>query len=338
MKLLSASLIIMLSTGVYAAPAKKRTLQDELVRHRSEVMSMGARLTTLEKEITQKSNLYQSNLEEIKKFESDVALYKEELKALQRKLIQTEKANKKIVTNYLLEAESEESPLWQKKIHLDLLRQAQNRLKAEKLELSTFAHKVASFELKLEELKKEETTLEKVIADLQSSKQNLMTRYQEISEKKGELEKKVQEDKVKVRLSAIKKTFSTAPVHLKKAEKVFPNPVDNFISLTPSEKGVTFKYDSIQPIKAPAPGKVMYSGDLASYGQVVLIDHGNDLRTVFLGKMNIKVKKNDTVRAQDIIGYTHKDSTPQSLYFEVRKKNTAQNTILWLENQVVSKI
>lgn len=336
MKLLSASLILTLSFSALAQ--KKPRVQDELARHRSEVMSMGARLSTLEKEISQKSNLYQSNLEEIKKFENDVGLYKEELKTLQRKLIKTEKDNKKIVTNYLLEAESEESPLWQKKIHLDLLRQAQNKLKAQKLELSTFAHKVASFEIKLEELKREETTLEKVIADLESSKQNLMAKYQVASEKKGELEKKVQEDKVKVKFAAIKKTFSEAPVNLKKAEKVFPNPVDNFISMTPSDKGVTFKYDSIQPIKAPASGKVMYSGDLASYGQVVLIDHGNDLRTVFLGRMNIKVKKNDNVSSQDIIGYTHKDSTPQSLYFEVRKKNTAQNTILWLENQVVSKI
>ena len=115
MKLLSASLILTLSFSALAQ--KKPRVQDELARHRSEVMSMGARLSTLEKEISQKSNLYQSNLEEIKKFENDVGLYKEELKTLQRKLIKTEKDNKKIVTNYLLEAESEESPLWQKKIH-----------------------------------------------------------------------------------------------------------------------------------------------------------------------------------------------------------------------------
>jgi septal ring factor EnvC (AmiA/AmiB activator) len=86
-------------------------------------------------------------------------------------------------------------------------------------------------------------------------------------------------------------------------------------------------------------GKVVFAGDLASYGQVVLIDHGSDLRTVLLGKMNIKVKKNDTVKDGDILAYTQSDlKESQNLYFEVRKKNTAQNTILWLDLGGVSKI
>jgi septal ring factor EnvC (AmiA/AmiB activator) len=71
----------------------------------------------------------------------------------------------------------------------------------------------------------------------------------------------------------------------------------------------------------------------------VLSDHGNDLRTVLLGKMNIRVNKNDTVRNGEVLAYTVKDSQEsQNLYFEVRKKNTAQNTILWLDQNGVSKI
>jgi septal ring factor EnvC (AmiA/AmiB activator) len=86
-------------------------------------------------------------------------------------------------------------------------------------------------------------------------------------------------------------------------------------------------------------GKIVFAGDLASYGQVVLIDHGNDLRTVLLGRMSIKVKKNDSVKSGDVLAYTINDSKEaQNLYFEVRKKNTAQNTILWLEPNGVSKI
>ena len=92
-------------------------------------------------------------------------------------------------------------------------------------------------------------------------------------------------------------------------------------------------------MKAVGGGKVVFAGDLASYGQVLLIDHGSDLRTVLLGKMDIKVKKNDTVKDGDILAYTQNDTkTDQNLYFEVRKKNTAQNTILWLDQNGVSKI
>ena len=323
----------------FAAHAKKKVRPlDELTRHRSEVTKMGARLTTLEKEISSKTDLHHSNIEQIKKFESDVVLYKEQLLKLQKKLKITENENKQIVTNYLLEAESEESPLWQKKIHLNLLKQAQDKLKFEQEELQSFADKVASFEIKLDYLRKEEESLEQVIHELRESKKEVASKYEIAAQKKIELEKKVQEDKVRVKLSAIKKKFNPPSIPLKKAERIFNRPIDQFISMTPSAKGVTFKYDSIQPVKAVASGKVMYAGDLASYGQVLLIDHGNDLRTVFLGKMNIRVKKNDSVKVDEILGYTYKDSTPQNLYFEVRKKNTAQNTILWLEGQGVSKI
>jgi septal ring factor EnvC (AmiA/AmiB activator) len=139
--------------------------------------------------------------------------------------------------------------------------------------------------------------------------------------------------------SEVKQELSQAPIIMTKPDRFFASPVDDFLTFTPSAKGVTFKYQSVQPIKAVGGGKVVFAGDLASYGQVVLIDHGNDLRTVLLGKMNIKVKKNDSVQNGDILAYTQNDSKePQNLYFEVRKKNTAQNTILWLDPNGVSKI
>lgn len=329
-------LTLCLSSEAFSQRNKRAV--DQLSVHRREVTQMSARLSSLEKEIADKTDLHKSNVEQISKFESDIALYKEELLKLQRKLKVTEQENKQIVTNYLLESESEESPLWQKKIHLELLKQAQEKLKFEQEELQSFADKVASFEIKLDQLKKEEESLEGLILDLEQTKQDVFNKYQLASQKKEELEKKVKQDQVKVKLSAIKKNLNPSPAPLRNAERVFKQPIEQFISLTPSPKGVTFKYDSIQPVKAVADGKVMYAGDLAAYGQVLLIDHGNDLRTVFLGKMNIRVKKNDSVRTDDILGYTYKDTTPQNLYFEVRKKNTAQNTILWLESEGVSKI
>jgi septal ring factor EnvC (AmiA/AmiB activator) len=55
--------------------------------------------------------------------------------------------------------------------------------------------------------------------------------------------------------------------------------------------------------------------------------------------MDVKVKKKDIVGDGDILAYTQNISTDdQTLYFEVRKKNTAQNTILWLDQKGVSKI
>jgi septal ring factor EnvC (AmiA/AmiB activator) len=333
---LSFILSIFLSFTAFAS-IKKPT--DELVRYRTEVMEMGARLSTLEKEIGSKNNLYLSSLEQIKLFEADIKLYKDALKTKQIEVKEAQVENGRILKNYLLESENESTELWQRKVHLELLKQAQNKLKNKENDLNSFQNKVAEFDEKLTQLRKNEEELAQMIKELEERKKIAMNKYLAKVETKKKLESLSQTQKLQKRIAKVKKQLSAAPVVTKKPDRFFGNPVDDFLSYTASPKGVTFKYQATQPVKAVGGGKVVYAGDLASYGQVVLIDHGKDLRTVLLGRMSIRVKKNDTVNSGDILAYTVNESdNPQNLYFEVRKKNTAQNTILWLDQSGVSKI
>lgn len=312
---------------------------DELAKYRTEVMEMGARLSTLEKEIGSKNNLYLSSMEQIRQFEADVKLYRDELKNKQTELKQAQVENKRILQNYLLESENDTTEPWQRKVHLELLKQAQNKLKTKETELTGFQTKVAEFEEKLAVLHKNEEELGSVIKELETRKKVAMETYLAKVETKKKIESKVQTQKLEKRIAVVKKQLSDAPIVAKKPDRYFGKPVDDFLSYTASPKGVTFKYQATQPVKAVGDGKIVFAGDLAAYGQVVLIDHGNELRTVLLGKMNIKVKKNDTVRDGETLAYTVNDTKEaQNLYFEVRKKNTAQNTILWLNPNGVSKI
>jgi septal ring factor EnvC (AmiA/AmiB activator) len=335
MKLILAfSLILTLNSH-----AAIRKPQDELARYRTEVLEIGARLSTLEKEIGSKNNLYVSSLEQIRQFESDVKLYKDELTRKHKEVKEAQVENKRILQNYLLESENDTTEPWQRKVHLELLKQAQNKLKSRETELVGFETKVAEFDLKLLSLRKNEEELSQVIKELESRKKVVMETYLAKVETKKQIESKVQIQKVHTRVAAVKKELSDAPVIMARPDRLFHRPVEDFLSVTKSAKGVTYKYQAAQPVKAVGEGKVVFAGDLAAYGQVVLIDHGNDLRTVLLGKMNIRVKKNDTVSDGEILAYTLNDSKEaQNLYFEVRKKNTAQNTILWLDQPGVSKI
>lgn len=333
---LALTLSLLLSFNAYPA-IKKPT--DELAKYRTEVMEMGARLSSLEKEIGSKNNLYLSSLEQIKQFEHDVKLYRDELKNKQTELKEAQAENKRILQHYLLESENDTTEPWQRKVHLELLKQAQNKLKTKETELTGFQTKVAEFEEKLAILHKNEEELGTVIKELENRKKAAMETYLAKVENKKKIEAKVQTQKLEKRIAVVKKQLSDAPIVAKKPDRYFHRPVDDFLSYTASPKGVTFKYQATQPVKAVGNGKIVFAGDLASYGQVVLIDHGNELRTVLLGKMNIRVKKNDTVQDGDILAYTVNDSKEaQNLYFEVRKKNTAQNTILWLDPNGVSKI
>jgi murein DD-endopeptidase MepM/ murein hydrolase activator NlpD len=326
--------LLLTSTGLAAIRPK-----DELARYRSEVLEMGARLSSLEKEIGSKNNLYLSSLEQIKAFEADVKLYRDELAKKQVEVKEAQAENKRILQSYLIESENESTEAWQKKVHLELLKQAQNKLKARETELGSFQTKVTEFDEKLTSLRKNEEELASVIKELEGRKKLVMDTYLAKVQNKKKLETAVQSEHLKKRIATVKKEMSRAPVVLTKPDRFFARPVDDFLSYTASPKGVTFKYQAAQPVKAVGGGKVVFAGDLASYGQVVLIDHGGDLRTVLLGKMNIRVKKNDSVAPGDVLAYTLNDSKEaQNLYFEVRKKNTAQNTILWLDPNGVSKI
>lgn len=332
----SVPLFLILSSSSFAAV--KRPV-DDLARYRTEVMEMGARLTTLEKEIGSKTNLYNSSLEQIRQFEADVKLYKDELEKKQIEVKKAEAENVKILQNYLLESVNETTGPWQRKVHLELLKQAQTKLKTRQTELDSFQLKVSGFDEKLVVLRKDEEELSIVIKELETRKKTAMDSYLAKVEKKKSYESKVQVQKLNKKIAEVKKQMSFAPAVSTKADRIFQRPVQDFLSYTSSPKGVTFKYHATQPVKAVGNGKVVFAGDLSTYGQVVLIDHGNDLRTVLLGKMSIRVKKDDLVNDGEVLAYTISDSKEaQNLYFEVRKKNTAQNTILWLDLNGVSKI
>lgn len=333
------ALFLSILFSLQAVSAIPKKAQDDLVKYRTEVMEMGARLSTLEKEIGSKNNLYLSSVESIKRFEGDIALYKEKLQSVRVDVMKSRSENRKILQSYLVESQNDATEAWQRKVHLELLKTAQEKLKKKEQELISLENKVVEFDQKLAELKKDEVELQSVISELEGRKKVAMEKYLTKVEAKKKAESKVHQAKLATRLKKVRKQLSSTASVASKPERFFAPPLEDFSGYKSSPKGVTFHFKAIQPVKATGAGKIVFAGDLASYGQVVMIDHGNDLRSVILGKMTIKVKKNDTVKNGAIIAYTLNDTKEdQNLYFEVRKKNTAQNTILWLEKDGVSKI
>jgi septal ring factor EnvC (AmiA/AmiB activator) len=103
------------------------------------------------------------------------------------------------------------------------------------------------------------------------------------------------------------------------------------------KKGVTYNFHGKNEIRAPKGGKVVYTGALANYGNVLMIDHGNDTRTVLLGQFDYAVKNGDAVKEFQVVGHTNPRSNnglgEGRIYFEIRKNNLAQNTYLLLDKK-----
>jgi septal ring factor EnvC (AmiA/AmiB activator) len=331
--------LLALLLAAHAGAAVKQGPADDLVKYRGEVMQLGARLSSLEKEIGSKNNLYLSSIEQIARFEADIKLYKSKLAEMQSQVKEAQSENRRIIQSYLVEVESDSTEVWQHKVHLELLKQAQARLQQKERELASFENRISEFDGKLSELRNNEEELAQVIKELESRKKAAMELYLSKVQDKKKAEGLAEKKQLASKMNKVRAEFRQGPIKEAKPDRFFLRPVDDFQTYSSSPKGVTFKFQAIQPVKATGKGRIVFAGDLASYGQVLLIDHGNDLRSVLLGRMDIKVKKDDVVEAGSVLAYTVNDTQEaQNLYFEIRKKNTAQNTILWLEPSSVSKI
>ena len=86
-------------------------------------------------------------------------------------------------------------------------------------------------------------------------------------------------------------------------------------------------------VKAPAPGTVVFAGRQAEYGVTLIIDHGNETKSLYghLSKLNVaadqKIQRGDLVAFS---GNTGRSSGPHLHYeIQVRGQPVNPNTYLW---------
>jgi lysostaphin len=103
--------------------------------------------------------------------------------------------------------------------------------------------------------------------------------------------------------------------------------IDPFTGMQAMHEGIDFLADSGSPIVAAAGGVVIFAGFHPQYGNVVDIDHGNDLVTRYAHASKLHVREGDVLqRGRRIadVGTTGRSTGPH-LHFEVRFKGVAQN-------------
>ncbi|MBI3479514.1 MAG: M23 family metallopeptidase [Nitrosomonadales bacterium] len=126
---------------------------------------------------------------------------------------------------------------------------------------------------------------------------------------------------------------SIPPVHLGFYSSNFGWRIDPFTGANAMHEGVDFVADVGTPIYASAGGVVAYASYHPQYGNMVEIDHGNDIVTRYGHTSKMLVQVGQVVRRGEKIaevGNTGR-STGNHLHFEVRYKGIAQNPVRFLE-------
>jgi murein DD-endopeptidase MepM/ murein hydrolase activator NlpD len=108
--------------------------------------------------------------------------------------------------------------------------------------------------------------------------------------------------------------------------------IDPITGQMAQHEGIDFIADTGTPIHAAAAGMVITAEYHAAYGNMVEIDHGNDLVTRYAHASKLMVKPGQVVKRGEqiaLVGSTGRSTGPH-LHFEVRVKGVAQNPARFL--------
>jgi murein DD-endopeptidase MepM/ murein hydrolase activator NlpD len=86
------------------------------------------------------------------------------------------------------------------------------------------------------------------------------------------------------------------------------------------------------PVRAPAPGIVVFAGVHAEYGQTLIVDHGNDTKSIYghLSRLHVAVnQKVERGEAIALTGNTGRSSGPH-LHYEIQVKGQSVNPTSYL--------
>jgi septal ring factor EnvC (AmiA/AmiB activator) len=85
-------------------------------------------------------------------------------------------------------------------------------------------------------------------------------------------------------------------------------------------------------IKAVYDGKIIHAGYLRGYGNLVIIDHGQQYFSMIARIADIYKKEGTRIKQGEILGMTGEVDVlyGDGLHFEIRKGSTPEDPLLWL--------
>ena len=196
---------------------------------------------------------------------------------------------------------------------------------------SQWERSIAEVEKKREEIKKVKTTKHALLKSIQGQK----VVYQKVI---GELEDRAKELQALIdKLEREKKATAYGPSKPEVSKGKLSPPVHgNVISLFKErgQNGIEIKAPLGTEIRAVLPGKVLYADWFKGFGNVMIIDHGDQTFTVSGYCSQLLKKVGDVVSQGEGIALVGSAGSLKGpcLYFEIRHKGKPQNPMEWLSH------
>ncbi|MBU1172626.1 MAG: peptidoglycan DD-metalloendopeptidase family protein [Proteobacteria bacterium] len=118
-----------------------------------------------------------------------------------------------------------------------------------------------------------------------------------------------------------------------KISSLFGKSTDNEFKVETFQSGINVLADRGDPIQAVAEGQVLFADWLKGYGNLIIIDHGDNYYSLYGHTEEVFKKKGDRVEDREVIatvGDTGSLSSP-ALHFEIRHKGEPLDPLSWLK-------
>lgn len=310
-----------------------KSLRSSLEEKKGSISKLNEELKTLEGQLGQHNERYVQVIRLKRKIESEIYSLKARLEKGQVKVEKQIDETKKVLRAAILgRLDSSHSPsmLLGEKIVFEHLEDQLGRLVRDREHYSEVKEKLKSLENRYVEYHSVERELASILAGLEGQRELTATSYIEVADERSRLQSEYDSFKTKIFLTSQEDSLQARD---RIGGVLFSIPIERFGGMEHQDKGVTFRYRGQRKVLNAAEGTVVYKGKLSTYGNVVMVDHGNDTRSVFLGHFQPSVKKGKILQRGDLIGQTRRGQGEGELYFEVRKHNEVQNTILLLDQE-----
>lgn len=231
------------------------------------------------------------------------------------------------------------------------------QLKEQEAEISAIKKELETQEKQLEVLQsqvkgqeevavKQKTLKDELLARVKEQRKNTEDEIAQLKKEANDLQNLV--DKFRSRISKLEKEKIKQRQRLLAAKKgsydwpVKGAVVSNFgkqkhatLNTFVVNNGIEIKADEGTAVAVIEKGNILYAGAFKGYGQMVIVDHGDDFYTVYAHLSKVLVKEGDSVIKGQAIGETgygkNSRNNSANVYFEIRQDGKPEDPMLWLK-------
>lgn len=214
------------------------------------------------------------------------------------------------------------------------LAEAELKLKATKLKLTSLSDELKDQQLLLQNLLKNKNSLVAKINEKQSSYRLASKEYQRVSNQLSQLFKELPSAK-KGATTGVFEPKGDLPMPTEGTiVQGFGKSVHEKFGTVTYHKGIEIEAEFNSPVSAVLPGGVEFAGWLRGLGNVIIVHHGQGLYTLNAHLFKFNKEVGESVEAGEVIGFVGDTGNREkpSLYFEIRSNGKAVDPLAYLSS------